>query len=88
MSKEEEMSLSPWGQEILQTWEQQAPQIVESLRQSGQLLDLIRLIVSNSRELYDSAIEANSDPEQAKELIREQWKLPVEESEDALQVEE
>ena len=72
--------LNSLGLQIRAHWENYRPQMVRELDQAGALDESVQTAEALTIAAYDQAIRAGLAPDQARELVREEWAfLPDEE---------
>jgi hypothetical protein len=77
-------SLSPFAQRILQHWETHRPTMVAELRQAGTLEASVLAAENRTLDVETAARKRGMEPHEARELSRQEWCLPDEETQPEL----
>jgi uncharacterized protein YhaN len=67
------VNLSPEQEKIRQHWQKFRPKMYQGLEKSGKLEAALKNADALTKEAYGQAIEQGLNPDQARELTREQW---------------
>ena len=71
------MNLRPRAKELLKQWRESNPQLVKDLEKSGDLNQSLDAALNRELDVYAQAIEKGLNPDQARELAREELDLPT-----------
>jgi hypothetical protein len=74
--------MNPKAQRLLKSWRQSNPKTVADLQKSGRLEQSLNQHLERESEVYGEMIEKGLNPDQARELAREELDLPPESNAD------
>jgi hypothetical protein len=74
--------LTPFQSEILDHWNQFAPNMVKQLDRQGNLRKRLESVADHANLAYNQGLDGGLAPDQARELTREIWMAPLSDSPD------
>jgi hypothetical protein len=74
--------LGSFGLQMKEHWRKYRPRMYRELEQAGKLDEAVRNAAALTNDAYAQAIRAGLNPDQARELVREEWAFLSEESDE------